>query len=264
MDPAKVDKKIKPPAIGSHDLVLAVLDDPDSDEIEQRHILCVVGFVGENEVTLKNALMTPDDPRIDQRNFNMLLFTGKKDTKWTLLKICSLENFNRGYAGFDAFQLCMLYKELLDLGQCINDDEILKFPQACLPKNPKAVTGFQSLTRSQSVILEQCLRSYGITAIDGTYNSGKTSLIPLICLALLEADPVMRAEKARQKEATKNFSVKELLEDSDSDEDMYDTSKDTRTTLRNQFMWYQPGYRSVFDENQGLFNNKNQQYWKSQ
>ena len=59
----------------------------------------------------------------------------------------------------------------------------------------------------------------------------------------------MRAEKARQKEATKNFSVKELLEDSDSDEDMYDTSKDSRTTLKNQFTWYQPGYRSVFDEN---------------
>ena len=102
VNPAKVDKKIKPPAIGSHDLVLAVLDDPESDEIEQRHMLCVVGFIGENVVTLKNALM-PADSRIDQRNYNMLLFTGKKDSKWTLLKICSLENFNRSYAGFDAF-----------------------------------------------------------------------------------------------------------------------------------------------------------------
>ena len=97
-----MDKKIKPPAIGSHDLVLAVLDDSESDEIEQRHMLCVVGFIGENVVTLKNALM-PADSRIDQRNYNMLLFTGKKDSKWTLLKICSLENFNRSYAGFDAF-----------------------------------------------------------------------------------------------------------------------------------------------------------------
>ena len=67
------------------------------------------------------------------------------------------------------------------------------------------------------------MRSNGITAVQGSYNSGKTSLIPLICKALLQADPVIRAEKARQKEATKTFSVKELLEDSDSDEDMYDT-----------------------------------------
>ena len=115
MDPAKVDKTIKPPAIGSHDLVLAVLDGPETDEIEARHMLCVVGFVGENAVTLKNALM-PAAEGIDERNYNMRLFTGRKDSKWTLLKICSLENFNRGYAGFDAFQLCMLYKELLDLG----------------------------------------------------------------------------------------------------------------------------------------------------
>ena len=101
--------------------------------------------------------------------------------------------------------------------------------------------------------------TYGVTAIKGTYGSGKTSLIPLIAFSLLQADSVVKEQKEEAKAAGKKFTIQELLNhvDSDSDEDMYDTTKDTDRAFKNQFPWHQQGYQSVFDENEGLINNKN-------
>ena len=41
---------------------------------------------------------------------------------------------------------------------------------------------------------------------------------------------------------------------------MYDYTKDTQATLKDQFHWHAPGYKSVFDENEGPIINKSQKY----
>ena len=76
-------------------------------------MLCVVDSTHEGLLIVKIVLK--DVTELDERNYNLYnLLTKQSD--WTILKICSLENFNRSYVGFDSFQTCLLHKELLDLG----------------------------------------------------------------------------------------------------------------------------------------------------
>ena len=111
----KTDKKrVVPPLITNHDLILAIKSDPDDSDIENKHMLCVVDSVVDDLVILKNVLLPLDAKVCDERNYNMYMFI-KPQSQWTLLRVCSLENFNRSYVGFDSFQQCLLYKELLDL-----------------------------------------------------------------------------------------------------------------------------------------------------
>ena len=119
----KTDKKSgkPPPAIGNHDLVIAISPDPDTNEIEQRHMLCVVDSSDENIIYLKNVLQPMDPKILDERNINMYKLLRKPNSQWTLLKVCSLENFNRAYLGFEAFQICKLYEEILDLSLGVNN-----------------------------------------------------------------------------------------------------------------------------------------------
>ena len=46
-----------------------------------------------------------------------------------------------------------------------------------------------------------------------------------------------------------------MMDADDSDEDMYDATKDTQQVQRDQFQWYQRGYQTVFDMNEGLLEN---------
>ena len=52
--------------------------------------------------------MLRDQKHLDERNYNLInLLT--EGSNWTLLKICNMENFNRGYVGYDQFQICNLH-----------------------------------------------------------------------------------------------------------------------------------------------------------
>ena len=80
----------------------------------------------------------------------------------------------------------------------------------------------------------------------------------MIAYSLLQAESVIKHVQEESKAASKKFTIKELLEnDSDSDEDMYDATKETQVVLQSQFPWHQTGYQSVFDENEGPVINKN-------
>lgn len=58
--------------------------------------------------------MLKDVSDLDERNYNLYnLLT--KNSEWSILKLCSLENFNRSFVGYDSFQMCPLHKDLLDL-----------------------------------------------------------------------------------------------------------------------------------------------------
>ena len=125
-----------PPVINDKDLVLTIIDSSDENEIRQGHMLCVVRKVEGKLVLLKNVLQEIEteegQKNCDERNYNMYKHL-KKGSTWTLIKVCSLENFNRAYFRFDSFQACKLYKDLLNLSRGVNETTT-KFPLRCVPK----------------------------------------------------------------------------------------------------------------------------------
>ena len=67
----KTDRKGTPPVINQKDLVLAVIELSESEDIKLGHMLCVVHNVEENLVMLKNVLSPLDSQLCDERNYNM-------------------------------------------------------------------------------------------------------------------------------------------------------------------------------------------------
>jgi hypothetical protein len=67
---------------------------------ESQHMLCVVDSSNEDLLIVK--IMLKDVNELDERNYNLYnLLT--KSSEWVILKVCSLENFNRSFVGFDSF-----------------------------------------------------------------------------------------------------------------------------------------------------------------
>jgi len=91
----------KLPQIRESDLVIALIK--DSPNINNEHALCVVDSIqGEgNQIILKVVLR--ERQRQDERNWNVFNALAEGSGHWTLLKVCSLENFNRSYVGYDQF-----------------------------------------------------------------------------------------------------------------------------------------------------------------
>ena len=73
----------------------------ETESIENEHMLCVVDSISEEEnyIILK-IVLREGRQFIDERN-RFLLRSLAEDGHWTLLKVCSLENFNRSYVGYD-------------------------------------------------------------------------------------------------------------------------------------------------------------------
>ena len=130
---------------------------------------------------------------MDERNWN-LANTLSEGSSWTLLKVCSLENFNRSYVGYDQFQICNLHQELLNLNESVNKAEAnfpLRYDASSFPD-----AGF-TLNESQIKAVNMSMQARGICAIKGPYATGKTSLIPLIAHGLLSAEVAIKEEKRR-------------------------------------------------------------------
>lgn len=94
------------PLIRDSDLVVAFPS--DSTDIKNEHMLCVVDSIQEEEKQLILKIVLRDQKNLDERNYNLMNLIAQ-DSNWTLLKVCSLENFNRGYVGYDQFQICNLH-----------------------------------------------------------------------------------------------------------------------------------------------------------
>ena len=67
-----------PPSIGNHDLILAITPDAEADDVEYKHMLCVVDSVVDNLVILKIVLQPLDQKLCDERNFNIYKFMKKE------------------------------------------------------------------------------------------------------------------------------------------------------------------------------------------
>ena len=145
------------------------------------------------EVVLKFVLRETNTKLADQRTRN-LIHCLTEGSSWTLLKVCSLENFNRSYVGYDQFQICNLHTSLLNLSASVNQGQSsypLQYRQYTFPD-----PGFP-LNLSQIRALNQCFQSQGIVVISGGYSTGKSSLVPLITHGLLAAENAIREEKQR-------------------------------------------------------------------
>lgn len=73
----------------------------DSQNIRNEHTLCVVDNIqGDGNQIILKLVLREDRQSMDERNWN-LANTLSEGSNWTLLKVCSLENFNRSYVGYD-------------------------------------------------------------------------------------------------------------------------------------------------------------------
>jgi hypothetical protein len=71
---------------------------------------------------------------------------------------------------------------------------------------------------------------------------------------MLNVDSAIKQEKLKmaQDSIARRRTIQEMLEADSSDDEMYDTSQNTHQVLQNQFQWYQPGYQTQYDDNEGL------------
>lgn len=174
----------RPPKIGAHDLVVCVF--AGSKTPHNQHMIGVVDSVNEGLVIVK--IMLKDVNELDERNFNLYnLLT--KNSEWAILKVCSLENFNRSFVGFDSFQMCLLHKELLDLSHAGQASSGL-FTQEAL----KCVTD-----STQTAAVRFALKKRGVIAISGSLGTGKSALAISITKTLLNVKSAIKAEKDKAK-----------------------------------------------------------------
>jgi len=105
-------KEGKLPKINNADLVLAYPaslassagSDGSSQELieslKNKHMLAVVDSSVEGLLIIKIVLREVDD--LDDRNYNLYSIL-TANSEWKILRVCSLENFNKSYVGFDSF-----------------------------------------------------------------------------------------------------------------------------------------------------------------
>jgi hypothetical protein len=124
-------------------------------------MICVVDSVQESLVIVKIILKEVND--LDERNYNLYnLLT--KNSEWTLVKLCSLENFNRSFVGFDSFQLCSLWKEMLDL----------TVKPVLTTSTQFSLDAMDCLAPGQADLVKYALRKRGVTAYSGGFRTGKS------------------------------------------------------------------------------------------
>ena len=75
-------------------------------------MLAVVDSVVENLLIAKIVLREADD--LDERNFNLYNML-TSNSEWQIVRICSLENFNKSYIGVLGIDNCPLREGILDL-----------------------------------------------------------------------------------------------------------------------------------------------------
>ena len=77
--------------------------------------------------------------------------------------------------------------------------------------------------------LKECLKARGVTALEGTYSTGKTSMVTLVAMTMLNIDQAIKEEKMKeaQDSIARKKTIKEMLEAESSDEEMYDSTIDT-------------------------------------
>lgn len=234
--PTFVDKKISAPVINQSDLlVIFNCEDPT-----QRHMLAVVDSAVENLLIAKVVLREADD--LDERNYNLYNML-TSNSQWQVVRICSLENFNKSYLGVLGIDNCPLRESILDLTL---KPKVNAFPEACdLKQTADSLAGF-ALNDSQFGALKQCLAESGISSVRGGFGAGKTSLVPCLAKMFLDLEKQLKEKKQAELKAkvVKKYSIKELLANDSSDDEAYSGV----TTAKTQFPWHTRKFLNRFDE----------------
>jgi hypothetical protein len=111
--PDHIDKKVHVPQISQSDLLL-IFQHEEGHSPVNKHMLAVVDSCVENLLIAKVVLREADD--LDERNYNLYnMLTA--DSKWQILRLCSLENFNKSFIGVLGIDFCPLRDMLLDLSK---------------------------------------------------------------------------------------------------------------------------------------------------
>jgi hypothetical protein len=83
------------------------------------------------------------------------------------------------------------------------------------------------LDQEELKIVQNCMRKSGLTVVDGTYRSGKTTVaVGLVKALFLATSHIKEQEEIKIKnKKVKRYSIKELMENDSSDDEGYQPSK---------------------------------------
>lgn len=182
-------------------------------------MLAVVDSCQDNLLIAKIVLRDAAD--LDERNYNLYNMLSQ-GSQWQIVRVLSLENFNKTYIGVLGIENCPLKETILDLTQfSVSED---RFPESLtLQKDADKAAGFK-LSKGQNFVLKECHAQTGLIAVRGDYNSGKTGMIAPLVASLLNLQQLMKKQKVDNiaNKKVKKYSIAELMAGGDSsDDEMY-------------------------------------------
>ena len=80
------------------------------------------------------------------------------------------------------------------------------------------------IEKEQSAFVQQCMRRQGLSVVEGTYRSGKTTLAVETIHSLLGTSRAIKAhrEQLKAEKKVKTYTIKELMECDSSDDEGYE------------------------------------------
>lgn len=114
-------------------------------------MLAVVDSSQDNLVIVKIVLRDAND--LDERNYN-IYNNLTQSSEWQVVRICSLDNFNKAYVGVLGLEQCPLKDILLDLNSARPNSEMFPISNT-LKKDSEKMTGY-SLNTDQVNFLKSC------------------------------------------------------------------------------------------------------------
>jgi len=172
----------------------------------------------------------------EAQRFNNLVKRAQDSSEWQVKRLISLNSYNRQYLALNGVS---------DLGG------LQEFFLDPCSSSEKKITGAGIYPEFNQKCKPLKLARSGIMAIEGTFMSGKTTLIPRI-VHQYKHEAMLNEEKEKmKKDKLKNlkvYSVQEILDgDSSSDDEMYDDSAQNGAGMAH-FPWFKPGYTNIYDD----------------
>lgn len=123
----------------------------NAEEPQHKHMLAVCDSSMQNLVIVKTIIRDVDD--LDERNYHLYRML-EKDSHWQIVRLCSLENFNKSFIGVFGIDQCPLSEAILDL-QTEREKEYFPEHNKLRAVSDK-LAGFK-LNDSQYACMQSCL-----------------------------------------------------------------------------------------------------------
>ncbi|TNV82488.1 hypothetical protein FGO68_gene10529 [Halteria grandinella] len=226
--------KAKQPVLNQNDYV--ILYRHDAQSIEKNHLMGVIDSCMEGGLVIVKTVINLDSQ--DERTFNIGQSITEK-SHWVIEKAATLLNFNKAYLAAQNFSDILIQDALLDPKTALTQKDFYPMPHT-----------FQSqgLLTEQITGVLQCLRRKGLTAIEGDYLTGKTTVGVQAAKALLDISEQILKQKeqdADKAKKVKRYTIKELQECDSSDDEGY--AYDSKKSKDAFFPWLQQDYKHIYD-----------------